>query len=150
MFDELDLFLIDALQKDARIPITQLARQLGQPIPTIRDRLKRLEKKGIIKGYTATIDLNKIGLSIKAIIQVRVSGVVTDPNIFLTELSQIPEVESAYLVTGDYEAVVILNVKNVEHLRSIIYERIPKVPGVSGTNTMLVLSESHSITHPKV
>ena len=146
MFDDLDLFLINALQKDARIPITQLARQLSQPIPTIRDRIKRLEKKGIIKGYSAVIDLNKVGLSIKAIVQIRIAGVVTNPGYFLNEIKKIPEVESAYLVTGDCEGIIIINVKDVDHLRRIIYEEIPKLPGVSDTNTMLVLSESHSIT----
>ncbi|MEM5774855.1 MAG: Lrp/AsnC family transcriptional regulator [Anaerolineaceae bacterium] len=148
MFDDLDLFLINVLQKDARIPITRLARQLGQPIPTIRDRIKRLEKKGIIRGYQAVIDSDKVGFSIKAIIQIRVNGVVTNPDYFLAELQQIPEVQSAYLVTGDYEAVVVIHVRDVEHLGRIIYEEIPKISGVGGTNTMLVLSEAHSITTP--
>jgi DNA-binding Lrp family transcriptional regulator len=143
MFDSLDFLLIDELQKNARKPITQLARKLGLPVPTIRDRIKRLEKKGVIMGYSAVIDLTKIGLPIQAIIQIGVSVAVTNSSEFLAALGKIPEVENAYLVTGDFEAVVLLHVKDVEHLRRVIYEEISRIPGASGIQTMIVLSEGH-------
>jgi DNA-binding Lrp family transcriptional regulator len=145
LFDDLDYALIDELQQDARKPITQLARKLGLPIPTVRDRIKRLEKKGVIKGYAAIVDQSKIGSPIKAIIQIGVSVAVTNSVEFLAALGKIPGVESAYLVTGSFEAVVILHVHDVEHLRQIIYEEIPKIPGASGINTMIVLSDAHWI-----
>lgn len=141
--DDLDLLLISEMQKDAQKPITQLARQLARPIPTIRDRIKRLEKMGMITGYSALIDVAKIGFPIKAFIQLKVSGMIPDSNEFLSALGAIPEVESAYLITGDFEAVTIVNVKDMEHLRRLLYEAFPKVAGVSGTHSMLVLCEAH-------
>jgi len=140
--DELDLLLIEELHQNAQKPISQLARQLERPVPTIRDRIKRLEKIGVIKGYTAIIDLARVGYPIKAIIQIKVTGVVSDSSAFLARLGKIPGVDTAYLITGDFEAVVIVNVQDVEHLRRLLYEVLPRVPGVSGTNSMLVLCES--------
>jgi Lrp/AsnC family transcriptional regulator, leucine-responsive regulatory protein len=142
VLDELDLLLIHLLQQDAQQPITQLARHLSRPIPTIRDRIKRLEKMSVIKGYTAVVDPARIGLPIKAIIQIKVSGVVKDSDALLSVLGNIAEVEHAYLITGDFEAIVVVNVQDVEHLRRLLYEVLPKVPGVSGTNSMLVLCEA--------
>ncbi len=144
--DDLDLRLINLIQEDARKPVARMAEELGQPIPTIRDRVKRLEKRGVIKRYRAEIDLNAIGISMTAIIQIRVTKIVNQPQDFLVELGRIPEVESAYLVTGDFEAVVVVHIKDIEHLRRVIYEQISNISGVSGTNTMLVLCEDHWVT----
>lgn len=145
MFDELDMLLIEMLRKNARISTTLLARQLSQPIPTIRDRIKRLERKGIIKGYTAVVDLEKIGLGIKAVVLIKIGGAVSDADQFLAGLRDIPAVESAFLVTGCYEALVMINVADTDHLRKVVCEEIPSISGVDGTNTMLVLAESHAM-----
>ena len=143
MFDELDLMLIRELQRDARVSISQLARQLGHPIPTIRDRIKRLERNGVITGYKAVIDPVKIGFSLKALIQISVDVAVRSSEEFLNELGKVVEVESAFLVSGEFEAVILVHARSVEDLRRIVYDEIPRIPGVSGTNTMLVFSDSH-------
>ena len=143
MFDDLDLLLIQELQRDARISISQLARQLGHPIPTIRDRIKRLERNGVITGYKAVIDPVKIGFSLKALIQISVDVAVRSSEEFLNELGKVVEVESAFLVSGEFEAVILVHARSVEDLRRIVYDEIPRIPGVSGTNTMLVFSDSH-------
>ncbi len=143
MFDDLDLLLIQELQRDARISISQLARRLSHPIPTIRDRIKRLERNGVITGYKAIIDPVKIGFSLKAFIQISMDVAVRNSGDFLNELGKVAEVENAYLVTGEFEAVVLIHAKNVEDLRRIVYDEISQIQGVSGTNTMLVFSDSH-------
>lgn len=141
MLDEFDFSLIEKLQKDARKPITQLARELGRPTATVRDRLRRLENKGVIQGYTAVIDVAKIGFPIKAIIHVNTSEKMVDPAAFLDALGQIPTVASAALVTGGYEAEVTVQVQDIEHLSRILYKDMRQVPGVTGTNTSVVLFE---------
>jgi DNA-binding Lrp family transcriptional regulator len=143
LLDKLDLLLLTKLQNDARKPISQLARELGKPTPTIRDRVKRLENKGIIREYSAVIDVSKLGFPIKALIHVSVSGRVINSDEFLNALELIPEVSSVDLLTGDYEAVVVLHVHDIEHLRRLVYEDIPRVPGVTGTNTSIVLQQAH-------
>ena len=143
MPDDLDYLLIIELQRDARIPVSQLARNLGYPIPTIRDRIKRLERNGIIKGYKAIVDLDKLGYKLQALIQISVSVAVRNSDGFLAELEKVPEIESAYLVTGQVEAIVHIHARDVDDLRRIIYDEIPKITGVSGINTMLVFTDAH-------
>lgn len=139
MPDEFDLALIGKLQENARKPVTQLAKELRRPTATVRDRLRRLEDLGVIQGYTTVIDIAKIGLPMKALIHVSVSERIVKPTEFLDAMAQIPEVASADLVTGDYEAVVTVHVRDVEHLSRILYEDIPQIPGITATNTSVVL-----------
>jgi len=141
MFDELDFLLIDELQRDGRKPVAQLARELERPTATVRDRLRRLEEEGAILRYAAVIDVAKIGFPIKAIVHISTSEQAVDPDTFFEALGQIPEVASARLITGSYEAEAILCVRDIEHLSRILYEDLRQVPGVTGTNTSIVLRE---------
>ena len=139
MLDQLDFALIAQLQQNARKPVTQLARELKRPTATVRERLGRLEDSGVIQGYTAVIDTAKIGFLIKALVNVSTSGQAVDPDEFLHGLGQIPEVASADLLTGDFEAVVTVHVRDIEHLSRILYKDLREVPEVTGTTTSIVL-----------
>lgn len=139
MLDELDFALIAKLQENARKPATQLARELRRPTATVRDRLSHLEDWGVIQGYTGVIDIAKIGFPIKALIHVSVVERIIKPTEFLDALGRIPEVASADLVTGDYEALVTVHVRDIKHLSRILYEDISQIPGVTATNTSVVL-----------
>ena len=139
MLDELDFALIEKLQQNGRKPITQISRELGRPTPTVRDRLRHLERMGIIQGYTAVIDVAKIGFPIKALVHINTLEQAVDQDAFLDALGQIPEVASADLITGDYEAEVTVYVRDIEHLSRILYGDLRQVPGVTGTNTSIVL-----------
>lgn len=139
MLDELDFALVARLQEDARKPVTQLAKELKRPTATVRDRLRRLEDSGVIQGYTVVIDTAKIGLLIKALVHVSTSGQAVDPDKFLDAVGQIPEVARADLVTGDFEAVVTVHVRDIRHLSRILYEDMRALPAVTGTNTSIVL-----------
>lgn len=139
MLDELDAAIIAELQEDARRPTTQIARELGRPTATVRDRIKRLEDRGIIQGYTAVIDLAKVGLPIKALVHISTSGRAVKPEAFLQAIGDIPEVASVALVTGDYEAEVTVYVRDIEHLSRLLYEQLTQIPGVVGTNTSIAL-----------
>lgn len=139
MLDDLDFALIALLQENARTPVTQLAQQLKRPTATVRDRLRRLEDSGVIQGYTAVVDVAKIGFLIKALIHISTSGQAVEPDEFLHGVGEIPEVASADLVTGDFEALVTVHVRDIKHLSRILYEDLRRVPGVTGTTTSIVL-----------
>ena len=139
MLDELDFALIAQLQENARKPVTQLAKELKRPTATVRERLSRLEDSDVIQGYTAVIDTAKIGFLIKALVNVSTSGQAVDPDEFLRGLGAIPEVASADLLTGDFEAVVTVHVRDIQHLSRILYKDLREVPEVTGTTTSIVL-----------
>lgn len=139
MLDQLDIALIAELQEHGRASVAELARKLKKPRATVRDRLRRLEHTGAIEGYTAVIDMATIGFPIKALVQVSTSGQAVDPAEFLRQVGQIPEVLSADLITGDFEALVTVCVRDIEHLSRVLYEDMRQIPGVTGTNTSIVL-----------
>jgi Lrp/AsnC family leucine-responsive transcriptional regulator len=141
MLEQSDLDLLAELQHNCRRPITQIAESLGRPTATVRDRVKRLEEMGVIRGYSANIDPASLGYSLQALIQITVEEKIINPEQFFAALGEIPEVENVKLVTGDYEALVTVRVESIDHLRRILYEDIVKVPWVTKTNTSVVLLE---------
>ena len=141
MLDESDLALLAELQRNCRRPITQIAQCLGRPIATVRDRVKRLEEMGVIRGYSAHIDPSSIGYSLQAVIHITVEEKIINPKEFCEALGRIPEVQNVKLVPGDYEALVTGWVESIDHLRRILYEDVLKVPWVTRTNTSVVLLE---------
>lgn len=138
--DRLDAAILHELEKDARQPVTALAKCLNSPVSTIRDRIQRLEKAGVIRGYTIVVDQERLGFPIKAIVYVTRDQQVP-LQAFVEQITSFPEVASVQLLTGDTDELITIHVRSVDHLRDFLYERIPQVTGVLRTNTVIVLTE---------
>jgi len=100
VLDDLDFTILAELEKDARIPVSELARKLDSPNSTIRDRIRALEEDGVILRYTTVIDPEKLGLGIKAIIQASRAQSVSLED-FFREAVKLPEVTGVQLVRRD-------------------------------------------------
>lgn len=112
---------------------------------TVHNRIKRLEKLGVIKGYTVDIDHKKLGKDITAIILMTVSYVLPDgrkvSQIELAkEVRRNPAVEDVCIVTGGSDIVLTVRVDNVEQLNDFIIKYLRGIDGVDKTQTMIVLS----------
>lgn len=146
--DPLDTAILGELERDARQPVTALARQLNSPVSTIRDRIQRLEQAGIIRGYTVVVDHEKLGFPIKAIVHLTRDQQVPAQD-FVKQLTRFPEVAQVQLLTGDTDELITIYVQSVDHLREFLYERLGLMTGVLRTNTVMVLSEAtpHHLEH---
>lgn len=142
LLDELDLAILAALEENARIPVSELARQLDAPGSTIRDRIRGLEEEGVILGYTTRINAAKLGLGIKAILRVARDERFSLAD-FYREPSDLPAVTQVQLVTGETDELITVYAMDVEHLKEIIYNVIGALPGVTRSNTSIVLEETH-------
>jgi DNA-binding Lrp family transcriptional regulator len=139
--DNLDLAILAALEENARIPVAELARRLSAPGSTIRDRIQRLEEEGVILGYTARIDATKLGLGIKAILQVaRDARFSLDE--FHRESADLPAATVVQLVTGQTDELITVYATDVAQLKEIIYDVVGALPGVTRSNTAIVLEET--------
>ena len=138
--DELDLKILTELEKNARISISELARHLDCPTSTARDRIRGLEESGVISGYTAVIDPKKLGMGIKAVIQVVRSPTVPLDNI-LSEADLAPEFTNIQVLTGEIDELVSIYARDVDHLKEILYNRFGNFKGVESWNTTIVLDE---------
>jgi Lrp/AsnC family leucine-responsive transcriptional regulator len=137
--DDLDLAILAELERNARVPISELARRLDSPNSTIRDRIRGLEENGAILGYTAVINPEKLGLGIKAIIQAGRAQ-----NISLEDFSEaigFPEITRVQIVTGETDQLITVYVSDVEHLKEVIFDKVGALPGLTKSNTTIVLEE---------
>jgi DNA-binding Lrp family transcriptional regulator len=138
--DALDLGILVELETNARTTVSELARRLDAPSSTIRDRIRGLEESGVILGYTAIIDAAKLGLGIKAIIQVARDHSVSLED-FCAEPNGFHEITSVQLVTGETDELITVYASDVEHLKDIIYNKVGTLPGLTRSNTAIVLEE---------
>jgi DNA-binding Lrp family transcriptional regulator len=138
--DALDLAILAELEQNARIAVSELARRLNAPSSTIRDRLRGLEESEVILGYTAVVNPAKLGLGIKAIIQVARDQSVSFGD-FLSEPLVFHEITNVQLVTGETDEFITVYARDVDHLKDIIYNKVGSLPGLARSNTAIVLEE---------
>ncbi|MCQ4341933.1 MAG: Lrp/AsnC family transcriptional regulator [Sulfolobales archaeon] len=134
--DRLDKEILEILQEDGRISYSKIAQMLNMSESTIHMRIKRLRELGILRGFYADIDMEKIGLKVLAFVQLK-----ADPKKYeqvLNVLKEMKEVAEIYDVTGEYYALVKVVVPSNEDLAKVL-DDIGKLDGVTDTYTMMVL-----------
>ena len=118
LLDEINRRLLAELQEDARLTLAELGRRIGLSSPAVAERLQRLERAGVIRGYRAEIDPTALGLGLTAVIRVRPApGQLYN----VAELAQeTPEVVECMRVTGDDCYVMSAHLRDVGHLEEVI------------------------------
>ena len=135
--DDTDVKIIKSLVSDARLSSRQIAKKSNVSIGTVLTRIKRMEKEGIVRGYSALIDHEKIGYQLTAITEITVSkGRLLEVE---NEIARMPNVCCVYDVTGVTDAYVIAKFKSREEL-STFAKRLLALPYVERTNTHVVLT----------
>jgi Lrp/AsnC family leucine-responsive transcriptional regulator len=133
--DAIDLRLLELLVQDARTSQRGLARELQMSPPAVGDRIARLERLGVVRGYRADIDWAALGFPMQVFLSVIAAAIIR-------ALHAIPEVEEVSVVTGSIDLLARLRVRDQAHLRTILLEGIWQIPGVSRTETLLSLAET--------
>ena len=135
--DDLDRRILQAYLMDARLSYRELGLKLGVSTTTIQSRTRKLEKAGIIRGYSAIYDHERIGFQLTAITEVSVAkGKLLELE---REVAKMPHVLAVYDVTGSTDAMVIAKFKNREDL-SHFTKALLSMPFVERTNTHIVLT----------
>ena len=139
--DKLDREIMNYLVQDAKIPYTEIAKNLIVSPGTIHVRIKKLESMGIIQGSTLIINPSKLGYDLTAFIGIYLSkGSIY--NEVIKEINTIPEIVEAHYTTGSYSIFAKIICKNTSHLRDIINDKVQVVNGVIRTETIISLGES--------
>ena len=136
--DDIDRQLLRALQQDARTSYADLARQVGLSAPSAHDRVRRLERDGVLRGTHADVDPKAVGLGVSALVglQQREDG---DADDIVEALRAIDAIEDCWFVAGDEAFVVKVRVADLDALDRAL-SMLRKVPGVARTRTTVVLS----------
>ncbi len=126
--DDKDKKIIELLEKNSRMPFTEIAKILGVTETTVRKRVEELEKKGIIKKYTIEINPEKMGYK-----TVTILGMDVEPKYLLEAAKKLAEVDECKWVatsTGDHMLMCEVWARNGEHLFQILTNKIGKIKGV--------------------
>ncbi len=135
--DEVDLKIINLLQEDSRFSFNKVASKLGISAGTAFNRIKNLEEKGIIKGYTIIVDPAKIGYAMTALVLIQAEGAhLSDVE---REIAKIDNVVSVYDITGDFDIAVIARFLDRTSLNEFI-KRLVAMPYVKRTVTNIILN----------
>ncbi|HEY5016407.1 MAG TPA: Lrp/AsnC family transcriptional regulator [Streptosporangiaceae bacterium] len=139
--DELDLALLRALATDARQSQRSLARQIEMSPPAVADRLARLERSGVIRGYRVDIDWAALGFPVVVYLAVT-AGAGMDLSEIIRDIRALPEAEVMSVVTGSLDLLVRLRVRDHAHLRELLLTKIFQISGVQRTETFLSLADA--------
>lgn len=133
--DEKDWQILRALQDNARVSYSNLAKRVSLSVPAAVERVHKLEDKGVITGYSARIDLSTLDLSLKAV--VRFQGTGTQMSQVAEAVKEMPEVVQAYRMTGDTCFMAIVAVASTSHLETFL----DSLSRYGQTRTSIVVSE---------
>lgn len=138
--DEIDLKILDVLQKDGRISNQDLADRVGlSPSPCLR-RVKSLESAGVIQRYVALIDPAAAGRTLQAIIEVRLDHQTSAAvDRFEKEILKHPQVLECYLMAGDWDYILRVIFRDLDEFREFCVGALSKIPGVSNVKSNICM-----------
>ncbi|MCH8554926.1 MAG: AsnC family transcriptional regulator [Schleiferiaceae bacterium] len=137
--DNLDKKILSFLNKDARMPYTEIAKKLEVSPGTIHVRMKKMESAQVIKGASLNINYEMLGYNFIAYIGIMMSKAQESFHI-IERLKEIPEVTVAHLATGKFGVFCKIRCKSTGHAKEVLY-KINSIDGVVNTETMISLEE---------
>ncbi len=140
--DRTDRRILECLQNDGRISNVQLARKVNlTPTPCI-ERVKRLERQGFIRGYTAILNPELVNASLLVFVEIDLSHKSPDAfNKFREEARKLPEIMECHLVSGNFDYLIKARVSDMKAYRELLGEKILSLPGVNGSRSYVVMEE---------
>jgi DNA-binding Lrp family transcriptional regulator len=138
LYDDLDVRILAELREDSKQSYKKLAEKLKTHPNTLMQRIKKLENNKIIKKYTVDPDYRKLGFDFRAIVMLRTRGIAITGHKEFDMITRLPQVMALYGTTGNYDAVAVLEVKNMQELTEVL-GKIQHALGVQRTTTYLVL-----------
>lgn len=145
--DELDITILQQLQQNGRISNADLARQINLSPPAVHARMRRLEKEGYIRQYTALLNPEKIGYDMICFVHMALQ--IHQPEqmeAVRIAIQKMPEVLECYHLTGEFDYIMKVAIRNRRDLQRFILQRLTALPGIARVQTGLVLSAVKSTT----
>jgi Lrp/AsnC family transcriptional regulator for asnA, asnC and gidA len=139
--DETDRAILRLLQADARMPFSEIAREIDMSSATVHDRVNKLEEEGVIEGYHAKVDPKAAGYGISAFVGIRVEqGGEWDT---LERLRDIDGIQEVHLTTGEWDVVIRVFAKDADELRELMFSEVPETEGFDRSQTMVILGTDY-------
>ena len=145
--DDVDRILLNHLQENARITNAELARRVELSPPGLQKRVRKLEEAGVIDQYATILNPEMVGYDMICFVQITLVRHKSEfLKNFMEVLQDIPEVLEAYHITGEFDYLLKVVIRNRKHLEIFILETLSPLPGMDKVRTSLVLNKIKSTT----
>ena len=139
--DAIDLQILDLLSKNGKLGNKEIAAVIGLSTTPTFERVKRLERKGIIKGYRAILDKKIIGKGLKVFCQVSLkshNAEIIDG--FEAEIVHLSEVSACYHIAGDFDYSLFIEVADMDEYQQFLKQKLANIPNIANVQTAFVMS----------
>ncbi|TRO45510.1 Lrp/AsnC family transcriptional regulator [Candidatus Bathyarchaeota archaeon] len=142
--DMKDLAILTLIQENSKLTAKQIAKKINAPITTVFAKTKRMEELGIINGYRAIVDPEKLDAGTAAFILASVSyrakgdDVPVSQRDVAEEIAQFPEVQEVHIITGDWDLLVKLRAESVDAVGKFVVDKLRLIKGLEKTLTCMV------------
>jgi DNA-binding Lrp family transcriptional regulator len=137
MIAKKDMEILNILKDNCKMPSKEISMATGIPMTTVHNRIKRMEKNGVIRGYKAVIDGKKIGKGIQAFVHLEATQAPAEE--LARKISAFPEVEECHVVSGTNELIIRIASADPGSLNDFISDKIGKMKGVSSKASHIIL-----------
>lgn len=139
--DNVDLKILEILMQDAKKPYTEVAKKAFVSGGTVHVRMNKMEEAGIVEKTTLKVNYAKLGYDITAFIGIYLQKSALYDQV-MTALKSIPEITNIHYTTGNYSMFIKMHVRDTQHLKQVLHDKIQQVEGIERTETMISLEES--------
>ena len=137
LLDQKDHDILHALSKNSRKTVADLSNELGIPRATVHERIMKLRKNGVIKRFTIEQDYGKVGLPTLAFVFISYDRTAAiDQHQLAKKVGEVGGVLGVYVVSGEWDLLIKVRGKSIEHIGTLIVDGIRKIPGIAKTHTI--------------
>ncbi|QDF99492.1 transcriptional regulator [Azoarcus sp. DD4] len=142
VLDRLDYRILDILQKEGRLPMTELAQRVGLSATPCTERVRRLERSGVITGYHARVNPHALGKSLLVFVEIKLSAKSGDVfDRVKKEMLFVPEVMECHLVSGDFDYLIKARIGEMAEYRRLLGDILLKLPSAAESRSYVVMEE---------
>ena len=145
--DQLDLRILNALQKDATLSTADIASQVGLSQSPCWRRINLLESAGVIKRRVALVAREKLGLDVLVFVQVKLTshGWQSLPK-FKQKIVSFPEVIQCFVIMGDFDFILLVATRTIDDYNHFVQQKLAQIPGVQSIDSRIVMEETKNTT----
>lgn len=139
--DALDYKIIESLAENSRIGNKELAFKIGLTITPTYERVKRLERKGVIKRYTIELDKEKLGIGLKVLCAITLKSHAKEIlDVFEREIIQLPEVIHCFHIAGNVDYQLLIETSDVNSYSIFLKDKLAAIPNIANVQSAIVMS----------
>ena len=143
--DKIDKAILEILEENSKLGTKEVAAQVGLTVTPTYERIKRLERDGVIKKYTIELDKNQVGKNLQVFCHVSLK----EHNLellkqFENKITVLPEVSACYHIAGDHDYALFIEVSNMQSYEQFLRQKLAIIPSIANVQSSFVMNEIHS------